>query len=136
MEWTMLAQQSGFKTTEIIYQNDQLQNSINAENSLQSILVFNEKCYGDGRNNFVQAAACCVSLGKLCNEKILEIWFYDEDGNTLFVSAGTQPSFKNVTPDFIHDVNKLLYWFYCTAYQVMGLLNWWLMLWNKQQLLL
>ena len=108
LEWTMLAQQSGFKTTEIIYQNDQLQNSIDAENSLQSILVFNEKCYGDGRNNFPQAAACCVSLGKLCNEKILEIWFYDEDGNTLFVSAGTQPSFKNVTPDFINDVNKLL----------------------------
>ena len=108
-EWTILAQQSGFKTAEIIYQNDQLQNSIDSENRLvQSILVFNEKCYGDAGNNFPQAAACCISLGKLCNEKILEIYFYAEDGNTFFVSAVTQPSFKNVTPDFINDVNSLL----------------------------
>ena len=109
LEWTILAQQSGFKTTEIIYQNNQLQNFINVENNtLQCILVFNEKCYGRVTNNFPQAAGCCLSLGKLCNEKILEIWFYEQDEEIFFVSALTQPSFKNVTPDFINDINNLL----------------------------
>ena len=75
LEWVQLAQKAGFKTVELLYQCKELQMDALPDRSLQSLLYFNNKCYGTGTTVDSQAASCCMLLGQLSGENIRNIFF-------------------------------------------------------------
>lgn len=107
-EWQLLAGQSGFATGEMLYQHKQLQTSAVPAGKIKTLLSFRGGCYGSAAVDHTAAAQCCTKLGQLAGENILEIKFWEDDGQLVFASAATQPSFENLDADFINAINSLL----------------------------
>jgi hypothetical protein len=108
VEWQLLAAESGFETAPVVYQEKLLQTTVPAKERLQSILVFNNSCYGNAVRLFPQAAAYCTQLLQRSGETILEIWFWEQDDALFFADASTQPSLENADSNFIQHVNSVL----------------------------
>ncbi len=109
LEWMLLAQKAGFEKSILLYQNKELYNQpVSTEGMIESILFFNNKCYGSIKENYGKAEEYCLMLGQLSGERILEIYFRIIDSKVFFVDAKTIPSFHNAGVDFINDLNNQL----------------------------
>jgi hypothetical protein len=109
LDWMVLASKAGFDTIEVLYEHKHFQTGdlSTAPNAI-SVLVFNNRCFGNNLPKNLLLVKCCNALLTLSEEQILQVYVREVDDRFQFLGVTLIPKFTEVGEDFLHELINLL----------------------------